>query len=100
MTVMNSNFFQNTPKERKEYALLHWILFIYPFEIKIATEILGVRSSRTIGFDESRSLRWIAEAESGRAAFFCNSMSSVWWKPRWMGFMVWGGAGGAELHGL
>ena len=23
------------------------------------------------------SFRWIAEAESGRAAFFCNSMSSV-----------------------
>lgn len=28
------------------------------------------------------TLRWIAEAESGRAAFFCNSMSSQPGRPR------------------
>ena len=95
---------KQSPQKRKEDALLHWILFIYPFEIKIATGILRVRSSKTIGLPivsvmayRRRSLRWIAEAESGRAAFFCNSMSSVWWKPRWYGFYGMMGQWGCRI---
>ena len=72
--------------------MISFFFFCFPSLLFINSTlvVLNGKSSGTIP-------RWIAEAESGRAAFFCNSMSSVLGASRAIAAMA---IDGCEHHGF